>query len=231
MTQDEIIKMAVQAELNLYVHDLTEKQYIEVIKHFAKLVAAKTIAELENQEPVKYEHKAYTMPPCPKCRSFFCDHTCKVIKELESQEPYAWVAEDVCKGQIIYGRPRKIWWECEKGVGKAIYTHPPQRTEQEPVGWIDSKGNMLCVKINESCRPLYAHPPQRTEQEPVIDKSAAIRIATSLGWSPQRTWIGLTDDEFNELYDRYVPLTCYALLIEKVEAKLKEKNRYAEENT
>jgi hypothetical protein len=39
--QDEIIEMAIQAELNLYVHDLTEKQYIEVIKHFAKLVAAK----------------------------------------------------------------------------------------------------------------------------------------------------------------------------------------------
>jgi hypothetical protein len=40
----------------------------------------------------------------------------------------------------------------------------------------------------------------------------------------KRTWVGLTDDEFNELYDRYVPITCYALLIEKVEAKLKEKN-------
>jgi hypothetical protein len=46
---------------------------------------------------------------------------------------------------------------------------------------------------------------------------------------PQRTWIGLTDDEFNELYDRYVPATCYALLIEKVETKLKEKNGYAEQ--
>jgi hypothetical protein len=43
---------------------------------------------------------------------------------------------------------------------------------------------------------------------------------------PQRTWIGLTDDEFNELYDRYVPITCYALLIEKVEAKLKQKNGF-----
>jgi hypothetical protein len=40
----------------------------------------------------------------------------------------AWVAEDVCEGQIINGRTRKIWWECEKGVGTAIYTHPPQRT-------------------------------------------------------------------------------------------------------
>ena len=41
MTQDEIIEMAIQAELNLYVHDLTEKRYIEVIETFAKLVAAK----------------------------------------------------------------------------------------------------------------------------------------------------------------------------------------------
>ena len=41
---------------------------------------------------------------------------------------------------------------------------------------------------------------------------------------PKRTWVGLTDEEFNELYDRYVPSTCYALLIEKVEAKLKDKN-------
>jgi hypothetical protein len=82
---------------------------------------------------------------------------------------------------------------------------------------------------NKALKEALAQPPQRTEQEPVIDKSAATRIATSLGWSPQRTWIELTDDEFNELYDRYVPLTCYALLIEKVEAKFKEKNGFAEQ--
>jgi hypothetical protein len=41
---------------------------------------------------------------------------------------------------------------------------------------------------------------------------------------PQRQWVGLTDEEFNELYDSYVPTACYALLIEKVEAKLREKN-------
>jgi len=64
----------------------------------------------------------------------------QAIAELESQEPYAWVAEDVCEGQIIYGRPRKIWWECEKGVGKAIYTHPPQRTW---VGLTDEERSQL----------------------------------------------------------------------------------------
>ena len=41
MTQQDIIEMAIKAELNLYVHDLTEKQYIQVIEAFAKLVAAK----------------------------------------------------------------------------------------------------------------------------------------------------------------------------------------------
>ena len=44
------------------------------------------------------------------------------------QEPVAWVSEAVCDGQYIDGRPRKIWWECKKGVGTVFYTTPPQRT-------------------------------------------------------------------------------------------------------
>jgi hypothetical protein len=63
----------------------------------------------------------------------------------QEQEPVAWVAEDVCEGQYINGRPRKIWWECEKGVGTAFYATPPQRIEQnfcsrcgKRVGGIDS---------------------------------------------------------------------------------------------
>jgi hypothetical protein len=153
MTQDEIIKMARQAGL----HIATDMNWMPIIgieyaEAFAKLVAAKAIAELESQEPVKYEHKAYTMPVCPKCRSFFCDHTCKAIAELESQEP---------------------------------------------VGWIDSKGNMLCVKINESCRPLYTHP-------------------------PQRTWVGLTDEETERLIHNFGsdPHT----LLDEVDARLKARN-------
>ena len=50
------------------------------------------------------------------------------------QEPVAWVSEDVCNGQFINGRPRKIWWECSKGVGTAFYTTPPLPV-QEPVAW------------------------------------------------------------------------------------------------
>lgn len=37
------------------------------------------------------------------------------------------------------------------------------------------------------------------QPEPVIDKSAAIRIATSLGWEPKRTWVGLTEKDFSAI--------------------------------
>jgi hypothetical protein len=66
------------------------------------------------------------------------------------------------------------------------------------------------------------------EQEPVIDQSAAIRIATALGWTPQRPWVGLTDAEMHECWDS--PLTPLGMKHARmIEAKLKQKNGYAEE--
>ena len=81
---------------------------------------------------------------------------------------------------------------------------------QEPVGWIDSKGFMICVKTDESCRPLYT--------------------------TPQRTWVGLTDEEVNQLYtqiqeqvdkhwtDGGTSMMFPTTLYKAFEAKLKEKN-------
>ena len=47
------------------------------------------------------------------------------------QEPVAWIsnAEEV-KGQFVEGRPRRVWWECNTGVGQPLYTAPPQREWQ-----------------------------------------------------------------------------------------------------
>jgi hypothetical protein len=61
-------------------------------------------------------------------------------------------------------------------------------------------------------------------QEPVIDKSAATRIATSLGWSPQRTWVGLTYEEESELIRLAHNHAGIRFYIQAAEAKLKEKN-------
>ena len=40
MNREDIIRMAIEAKLNLYVNDITEKQYIEVLERFAALVAS-----------------------------------------------------------------------------------------------------------------------------------------------------------------------------------------------
>ena len=48
----------------------------------------------------------------------------EALAEPVKQEPVAWVAEDVCEGQYVDGRTRKIWVECKEGVGMAIYAAP-----------------------------------------------------------------------------------------------------------
>jgi len=54
-----------------------------------------------------------------------------------------------------------------KALRQAI-AEAKKQEQGEPVGWIDSKGNMICTKINESCKPLYTTPQPKQEQgEPV----------------------------------------------------------------
>ena len=100
--------------------------------------------------------------------------------------------------------------------------------EQEPVAWMDADGNVSdnndhkCFPI-----PLYTSPPQ---QEPVIDQSAAIRIATVLGWTPPRPWVGLTEEEikaFDTWHDNREEEVGWcnpSEIVAYIEAKLKEKN-------
>ena len=69
--------------------------------------------------------------------------------------------------------------------------------------------------------------------EPVIDKSAAIRIATVLGWEPKRQWVGLTDEEKHKTwYEMQNIMGWYSFqeIAQAIEAKLKQKNDYAKEN-
>jgi len=39
-------------------------------------------------------------------------------------EPVAWVTADTVDGQTVNGRPRRIWWENNEGVGMPIYASP-----------------------------------------------------------------------------------------------------------
>jgi hypothetical protein len=66
------------------------------------------------------------------------------------------------------------------------------------------------------------------EEKGVIDKSAAKRIATLLGWQPKREWVGLTYLEIDQIYCDSHDDDGRPLSIKKyeraIEAKLKEKN-------
>ena len=59
------------------------------------------------------------------------------------------------------------------------------------------------------------------QPEPIIDKSAAIRIATALGWEPRREWVGLTRDEVLDIEETAKHPLEFA---RSIETKLREKN-------
>ena len=120
MTQ-EIIEMARDSGMELYGLGKDRARFVHHLVAFANLVAAKALAEHAMQEVQR------------------------LGLEIE-QEPVAWVKEDVCDGQYIDGRPRKIWWECNKGVGTAFYTTPPQRT------WVGLTEDEIKPCWHEACQ-------------------------------------------------------------------------------
>jgi hypothetical protein len=68
MTQDEIIEMAQECGL-IGMRPHLDGIYSEALVAFAKLVAAKAIAELESQEPVCPDCKAKVLYECVACSS------------------------------------------------------------------------------------------------------------------------------------------------------------------
>ena len=119
---------------------------------------------------------------CYALRAIDCTCLPKKYDEIYTtpdQEPVAWmemVVANLVREGVNKHKAREL--------AQHFYTHPPQRTEQEPVnfeklaalGWQAMECNI--------CGGGAMGYPQRTE--PVIDKSAAIRIATALGWTPPK---------------------------------------------
>jgi len=89
------------------------------------------------------------------------------------------------------------------------------------------------------------------EQEPVALPCCGYADSSAIKWNPysqvvqchncgqvyttplQRTWVGLTDEEIDSYFEDqgWSPSESYYPVIKAIEAKLKEKNGYAEENT
>jgi hypothetical protein len=106
--------------------------------------------------------------------------------------------------------------------------------EQEPVAWRWQRlgqewileGSLKQTPIDAVIvEPLYTHPPQRTEQEPVADdffKMIADKNPKPFP-PPQRTWVGLTDEEMQDCLNG-LPTQTIDVYARRIEAKLREKN-------
>ena len=151
--------------------------------------------------------------------------------KLESQEPFGYVNRDEVVEHMGLVSCGTIYRHPAEGR-LALYTHPPQRTEQEPVAFLangtrfklsmDDEGKVNCfwnqkeldgrwvalVAAEDDCHLNLTHPPQRTEQEPVgvvnindegdwyflpLVSTDKLPEGTKFYTHPaQRTWVGLT---------------------------------------
>ena len=91
----------------------------------------------------------------------------QAIAELESQEPFCYVYKE--NGEDFFA-PKDGYYPAD---AKPLYTHPPQRTKQEPVAWMRQDGQRVTTASDRHnypdyetrySIPLYTHPPQRTEE-------------------------------------------------------------------
>ena len=120
----------------------------------------------------------------------------------------------------------KLTKDAQNMASKSTYKEQVE-TKNEPVGWIDSKGYMICVKTDESCRPLYTHPPQpkQEQSEPVAWEQFHEHMAGPNYVAPQRIWIGMTEEEIQEILGKFYAYNPRLIsFAQEIEAKLKEKN-------
>ena len=126
----------------------------------------------------------------------------------QTQEPFAYV--NVEKRRLEFASPY-VKWDTPTTIKLdkiPLYTTPQQRTEQEPfcLHWEDRWG------CNHYADPKEPHPVN----------------AKPLYTTPQRTWVGLTDEQRSQLVTLHHGWNEYG---QAIEASLKQQNGYAEENT
>ena len=96
-----------------------------------------------------------------------------------------------------------------------VYTSPPQRTEQEPVAYDKTEMNCFVQDLYDKKMQEGKHGHYETMFHVV--HQAIKRVAP-----PQRTWVGLNDDEIDYLI--HLAYTGDEEFVQTIEAKLKEKN-------
>ena len=215
MTEREVLKLALEAFEWNYNTDLDN---IPAYEKWAKMLKENITAIREalaqsEQEPVvwMYQNKSTHEVRFQKHMRSFVDHGAWYEVPLYS--------EPLANQEKTSGSPKPAKTEALRLADAMEYDLDwcdEAAAELRRMHDLLGKANALCRIRAEEIERLKAQP------EPVIDKSAAIRIATSLGWEPKRTWVGLTDEELETIND--CGDTDSYKFARAIEAKLKEKN-------
>ena len=126
---------------------------------------------------------------------------------------------EALKLALDYLESRGLAWNVQIALREALREHAMrevqrlgQEIEQEPVAWMfqhDETGRMNYVS-NDGIH----NPTMFLEMNPRYAFVCALYTTP-----PQRTWVGLTDEEYAELAEEFGPFP-----INQIEAKLKKKN-------
>jgi len=112
-------------------------------------------------------------------------------------------------------------------------TNPPQQeAKDEPVAWDGYNLDDMCEAFN---RVIEEHFHRKHPFHDPVNNDAMIALRTLRGFipymkrhttPPQRTWVGLTDEERKEIHDEWRHKVCSTAwgYEQAIEAKLKEKN-------
>jgi len=164
-----------------------------------------------------------------------------------------WAGMDGAIAFHLIERHADGWNDIRKMMGEWLSANTPQRTEQEPVAWMHTKIDGVAVphrpsdldKHPERWEALYKTPPPCPTCE-ALARTVMLDQTSHDTHPPQRTWQGLTDEESSlllnqsDLLDMFENIGWYsapkngfkknsATLIRAIEAKLKQKNGFAEE--
>jgi hypothetical protein len=142
-------------------------------------------------------------------------------RELKALKPVAWIGDaNYVEGQFVEGRVRRVWWECNTGVGQPLYTTPPRKELAKPEQEFYPDWDMI--------KPFHERIAELEEQ-----------LAKPKRWfqqfgdaPPRKEWVGLTDEQlsetYNDLYTQYtrddVNIADFILIARAIETKLKELN-------
>ena len=206
MTKDEALKLAQMALSNKRASDETIYKALNAIRE--------ALAQSE-QEPVvwMYQNKSTHEVRFQKHMRSFVDHGAWYEVPLYS--------EPLANQEKTSGSPKPAKTEALRLADAMEYDLDwcdEAAAELRRMHDLLGKANALCRIRAEEIERLKAQP------EPVIDKSAAIRIATSLGWEPKRTWVGLTQEDIDIAFDETQEGGGFWEFADAIEAKLKEKN-------